>query len=1066
MEEGFEDFDYDPFDWSDFEEDSTIDEEGGEGGFDSEGEIEPDAVETETIESANSASEDTQEQNSTVEEQEANTNTINETEAEQDEYGTPVDLSWISTSDLSEEEKTASADPFADFVNDKGETYAEHEAKTESKAEDKADTKVETPKEENSQYPNGMTREEFNAMYEFALGMTGRGGNQQLDDYGDKTGFWGDFETIPLTIEDTQREIQDLQAQYDTLESRGDLSETVANNIQAEIAENEAMVAQAQEQLDTLNAFIDNYASLYEPIEKEEQKNPAADKLASAEKEYEQAYQAQFTAWSELTQALVKAGMDYNLTAEEILSSNTTKFELSKEDKSYASKAAEAIVKSMTQRDFKGGNFALPVDTSAKEYGNYLIQAAPTVGVGVSAYNVRVVSPKGEVVAKGEVTIPTGWTNGSWDLKDSKGNTISKGQSTSAFAQSVTKALSEVAIADYENSKSTSSVPEEVRAAAQAVMDAQNNLADKEEKLAAAQRENTNSTHTAATESKQDIMDRYARGEINAYQAAVALSNINDSMLNFNYNAITSDINYDNFKDATKIAGSTDKGTVGIDSLISDLQPVGRDNPASATNISKDITLEFKNLNDLKDTLSKVDTSTAKDLQSFNELKTQVESINVQLDQLASSAYLDLAKDLLGKGIELAELDKQPEMQQLNNEIYALAQMILDKASELKEISGQYGLNNLTMKELKENRGAYSSQVALVTGKNGVTLLDKSDMKALVNYSKSLDATISSAQALMLAAASLHGAQDVQGGKYAQAWKAAAAEQKLTAKEWLATAATSTLALLATMVGFSIMPANPLVGGALAYAGTKSLVEKTGRTVGRETTAHLTNYERMFGSKDKTGAYVISNVYDRGFNKANYGDTKSVGTYTTMAGATIDALNAMAMLANPVTAIAGLGYLYNAGKSMTVDLAKGSYEGKKNNLMTNVWQVVENIEEWADTYLGSQELAELIAAGDTTDIVETEERNERKEGRSVSSDYGTTDGEVADNADKTYSGASEQAKNANLARDYNAGMEENVNEAVSDKYVKVFKVMLDKEPDYIRKVLIAIPKNHSEREWK
>jgi len=44
-------------------------------------------------------------------------------------------------------------------------------------------------------------------------------------------------------------------------------------------------------------------------------------------------------------------------------------------------------------------------------------------------------------------------------------------------------------------------------------------------------------------------------------------------------------------------------------------------------------------------------------------------------------------------------------------------------------------------------------------------------------------------------------------------------------------------------------------------------------------------------------------------------------------------------------------------------------------------------------------------------------------------------------------------------------MEENVNEAVSDKYVKVFKVMLDKEPDYIRKVLIAIPKNHCEREW-
>ena len=44
--------------------------------------------------------------------------------------------------------------------------------------------------------------------------------------------------------------------------------------------------------------------------------------------------------------------------------------------------------------------------------------------------------------------------------------------------------------------------------------------------------------------------------------------------------------------------------------------------------------------------------------------------------------------------------------------------------------------------------------------------------------------------------------------------------------------------------------------------------------------------------------------------------------------------------------------------------------------------------------------------------------------------------------------------------------EQEVNEAVSSKYVKVFKVMIDKEPDYIRKVLIAIPKNHSESVWE
>lgn len=64
-----------------------------------------------------------------------------------------------------------------------------------------------------------------------------------------------------------------------------------------------------------------------------------------------------------------------------------------------------------------------------------------------------------------------------------------------------------------------------------------------------------------------------------------------------------------------------------------------------------------------------------------------------------------------------------------------------------------------------------------------------------------------------------------------------------------------------------------------------------------------------------------------------------------------------------------------------------------------------------------------------------------------------------------YSGYKENAKNSNIAKDYNAGMEEETNEAVSDKYCKIFKKMLDKEPMYIRKVLIAIPKIHSESEW-
>lgn len=72
-------------------------------------------------------------------------------------------------------------------------------------------------------------------------------------------------------------------------------------------------------------------------------------------------------------------------------------------------------------------------------------------------------------------------------------------------------------------------------------------------------------------------------------------------------------------------------------------------------------------------------------------------------------------------------------------------------------------------------------------------------------------------------------------------------------------------------------------------------------------------------------------------------------------------------------------------------------------------------------------------------------------------DYGTaTDTPGA--ADSKYSGYREQAKDSNLATDYNEGLAQEVREAVSDKHKKIFITMLEKEPEYIRKVLMDIPK--------
>lgn len=70
-------------------------------------------------------------------------------------------------------------------------------------------------------------------------------------------------------------------------------------------------------------------------------------------------------------------------------------------------------------------------------------------------------------------------------------------------------------------------------------------------------------------------------------------------------------------------------------------------------------------------------------------------------------------------------------------------------------------------------------------------------------------------------------------------------------------------------------------------------------------------------------------------------------------------------------------------------------------------------------------------------------------------EYGTSTDKTGA-ADSKYSGYREQAKDSNLARNYNEGLSKEVNEAVSDKYVKIFKTILNHEPEYTRKALMEI----------
>ncbi|MBQ2205464.1 MAG: hypothetical protein II411_06200 [Lachnospiraceae bacterium] len=77
----------------------------------------------------------------------------------------------------------------------------------------------------------------------------------------------------------------------------------------------------------------------------------------------------------------------------------------------------------------------------------------------------------------------------------------------------------------------------------------------------------------------------------------------------------------------------------------------------------------------------------------------------------------------------------------------------------------------------------------------------------------------------------------------------------------------------------------------------------------------------------------------------------------------------------------------------------------------------------------------------------------------ASSGYGTSDESLKANG--KYSGYREQAKDSNLAKNYNEGLEKDVNEAVSDMKVKVFSVY-NNEPDYIRNAIGKILKSFKE----
>lgn len=895
--------------------------------------------------------------------------TLESTNASQNAEG----KSTSKTEESSTLAKTETDVESSDGASEAEESYEWVTHLNDDDTKDKVDTKTnDTSKKDASQYPNGMSQEEFNAMYEYALGMSGKGENTE-------NGIWGSFETLPLKIPELTRELEKY-------EKAG--NETKANAAREQL-EN------AKEQLSSLESFITNYKDVYSPI-KEKTKSEYKKDMDAAGEAALRSYADLFAATDQVE--TIQDGFDH------------------------------------TNNKFTPGQNEY-TDSYGNEYTTDISVFGDKVSITTSVY-----SADGEY---GRSFIQT--TN------DYKG---------------LEEALSK---AD-ENEK---------------------NIETKYNDLVKKYNDAKASFEGAKEVTKQDIMDAYAAGKLNPYQAAVALTKADDHTISFNYDDIISNVDYDKF---SGVAGSRGDGTVGINSFMSDITGpdiTAGEKEASSTSISKKITEEFVSLNDMKDRLNEIDVSNIKSKEQAETLSNDLSNYLSDLSVKANNELQTLVTSLLETGGKLQNVRNDPKFKSLSTEIYTLAQAVYDKTSAIEEYTGKYfgDIDISSRRAIKKNIEEVSNKIAEMQGAEHIVhtddkgrtsfILNKEEVKALANYGKTIDATKDAAIALMKSAA-FNGAENVTGDKYSETWKREFADTelhnedagfkdnmqdiasgligtkdsgKITFGDFLAAGAKGMLGVVTMGLGIAAIPYNPVLGTMLTFAGVNSVgreVLKYGTKLAR---ANSTNEEAMFGQNYDKGRKVWNEIYNRSFEKANYGDPKSVATWTAAVGV-------LGGLVEMMTG--GIGFADGIVRiQQNVEILKSNgLAGNVDTTIKNVYELGENIITWSkmniniNDYMKDPNDPNLIAKGRNVNVLTDDDI-------SIKPNYATYGEATSDDSsvlDNKYSGYAEQAKNSNLAKDYNAGMEQETNEAVSDKYVKVFKVMLDKEPDYIRKVLIAIPK--------
>lgn len=834
------------------------------------------------------------------------------------------------------------------------------------------------------------------------------------------------------------------------------------------------------EQEKTYKDFIKKYESQFgNKTSVEEVINPYEQAYNDAEKEYNRLRDEAYKSWQDVLFWQIKHGSDDAKSYKYILEDKDATidkevagetYSIPKENDQYVEKQITQFIDHITKEkgDYSDSIEVDPTDVTNEADGthtslsNYTVQVYKgkrVLGNG-SEDQIIVTSPKGEFVLYGTFVPPNGGDNGVYNLysvsgtdaKDIKNQATSdnliasshairpKFTSKSTFARDMMKGIKKAVENDYTNNRNERvekiitkepKYAKELVELAEKAANVTKQSEDYKEKMNETLRAWNDAKRQEAQAKKVEAVKDYKEGKISAVEAAneIEKARKDDSMLDFMYSEADDIVN--------KAADTK-------------------------SDIGSKIHFEIKRLVELKDKVESIDTTNVTK-ENVGLIKNDLKQLTQDLVDKSQSEIQDLVESLTTKGISLEKIRESEDFTELSTEIFAIAQNIKDKCNDIRKQAEGMGYS----KNADIKGGNKITQIPSKIKHTAINALEKLDNKinpdenwkitdkltsdelySISAFMHDLDGVEAASEALMKSAA-FNGASNVTGGEYSEAWKKSSMRD-LTVKDVLATSANGCLGILVSAIGVAVLPVNPVAGIALIASGSSTVGTSAGKLGIQAWAKNISKEEQMFGTDDKKKNAALT-FYNYAIEKANRGDPKAVSTYVNTASAGLQLANSLVNIAsNPVTAIAEI----KNGIDSFNSAMQGGLKGNIDTMYTNIYWALRHFDQFNNT-----KFAEEYVRNPRGTIVEYEKESPLI----ASSTYGTSDSTLK--GDSTYSGYREQAKDSNLAIDYNAGMEQEVNEAVSDKYCKIFKTMLDKEPEYIRKVLIAIPKWHAEKEW-